>query len=54
MGCLFLVSDPDALFVEFQSRGLEFHEPLTDTDDGLRGFELMDYDGYVFCFGKPF
>ena len=47
------VSEPDALFAEFQSRGLEFHEPLSDTDDGLRAFELKDYDGYVLCFGKP-
>ena len=47
------VSEPDALFAEFQSRGLEFHEPLADTDDGLRAFELKDYDGYVLCFGKP-
>ena len=47
------VSEPDALFAEYQSRGLEFHEPLADTDDGLRAFELTDYDGYVLCFGKP-
>ena len=47
------VSDPDGLFAEYQSRGLEFHEPLADTDDGLRAFELKDHDGYVLCFGKP-
>ena len=45
--------DPDALFAEYQSRGLEFHEPLADTDDGLRAFELKDHDGYVLCFGRP-
>ena len=48
-----LVSDPDALFAEYQSRGLEFHETLADTSDGLRAFELKDHDGYVLCFGKP-
>ena len=48
-----LTSDPDALFAEFQSRGLAFHEPLADTDDGLRAFELKDHDGYILCFGKP-
>ena len=48
-----LVSDPDALFAEYQSRGLAFHESLADTDDGLRAFELKDHDGYVLCFGKP-
>lgn len=48
-----LTSDPDALFAEYQSRGLEFHEPLADTDDGLRAFELQDHDGYVLCFALP-
>ena len=28
-------------------------DPLKDTDDGLRGFELKDADGYVFFFGRP-
>ena len=53
MGRFYLVSDPDALFAEYQARGLAFHELLEDTDDGLRAFELKDYDGYVLCFGKP-
>ena len=44
---------PDGLYAEFQSRGLEFHEPLEDTDDGLRAFELKDHDGYVLCFANP-
>jgi len=48
-----LFSMSDALFAEFQSHGLAFHEPLTDTADGLRAFELKDHDGYVLCFGKP-
>ena len=40
-----LVPDPDALYAEFQSRGLAFHELLADTEDGLRAFELKDHDG---------
>ena len=48
-----LMADPDTLFAEYQSRGLTFHEPLSDTEDGLRAFELKDHDGYVLCFGKP-
>ena len=24
-----------------------------NTDDGLRGFEVRDNDGYVFFFGRP-
>jgi catechol 2,3-dioxygenase-like lactoylglutathione lyase family enzyme len=47
------VPDPDALATEFASRNVEFSEPLKDTDDGLRGFELKDADGYVLFFGRP-
>ena len=46
------VPDPDALAAEFSSRGVEFFEPLNDTDDGLRGFEVQDADGYVLFFGR--
>jgi catechol 2,3-dioxygenase-like lactoylglutathione lyase family enzyme len=47
------VPDPDALAAEFASRHVEFSEPLKDTHDGLRGFELRDSDGYVLFFGRP-
>ena len=47
------VPDPDALAAEFCSRHVEFTEPLKDTHDGLRGFELKDADGYVLFFGRP-
>ena len=47
------VPDPDALAAEFASRNVEFSERLKDTDDGLRGFELKDADGYVLFFGRP-
>jgi len=47
------VPEPDALAAEFASRNVEFSEPLKDTDDGLRGFELKDSDGYVLFFGRP-
>jgi catechol 2,3-dioxygenase-like lactoylglutathione lyase family enzyme len=47
------VPDPDALAAEFASRDVEFFEPLKDTSDGLRGFELEDTDGYVLFFGRP-
>ena len=30
----------------------EFFQPLGDTADGLRGFELRDADGYVLFFGR--
>jgi catechol 2,3-dioxygenase-like lactoylglutathione lyase family enzyme len=45
--------DPDALAVDFAAHGAAFSEPLTDTHDGLRGFEVTDPDGYVLFFGHP-
>lgn len=47
------VPDPDALAAEFASRDVALSEPLQDTEDGLRGFEVRDADGYVLFFGRP-
>src|SRR5437588_1326946 len=47
------VPDPDALAAEFSSRNVEFFQPLKDDDDGLRGFEIKDVDGYMLFFGRP-
>jgi catechol 2,3-dioxygenase-like lactoylglutathione lyase family enzyme len=47
------VADPDALAAEFLARGVAFLVPIGDTDDGLRGFEVEDADGYVLFFGRP-
>ena len=47
------VPDPDALAAEFSSRNVEFFQPLKDDDDGLRGFEVKDADGYMLFFGRP-
>src|ERR1700735_3732357 len=33
-------ADPDGLFGEYSSRGVVFRQPISDTADGLRGFEL--------------
>lgn len=47
------VPDPDALAAEFSSRNVEFFEPIHDNgDDGLRGFEVKDADGYILFFGR--
>ena len=49
------VPDPDALAAEFASRNVEFLKSLKDSedgDDGLRGFEIKDPDGYVLFFGR--
>ena len=45
--------DPDALAEEFASRRVSFREPLGVNSDNLRGFEVMDADGYVLYFGRP-
>lgn len=47
------VPDPNALAGAFAARGVAFKAPLQDTEDGLRGFELADPDGYVLFFGHP-
>ena len=50
------VPDADALAAEFSSRNVEFFRTIKDSedgDDGLRGFELKDVDGYILFFGRP-
>ena len=50
------VPDPDALAAEFSSRNVDFYKTIKDSedgDDGLRGFELKDADGYILFFGRP-
>jgi catechol 2,3-dioxygenase-like lactoylglutathione lyase family enzyme len=47
------VPDPDALAAELSSRNVEFFRPLKDDDDGWRGFEVKDADGYILFFGRP-
>lgn len=45
------VPNPDALAAEFSQRPVEFFTPLQNNDDGLRGFEVKDADGYLLFFG---
>ena len=50
------VPDPDALAAEFSSRNVDFFTTIKDSengDDGLRGFEIKDADGYILFFGRP-
>lgn len=46
-------ADPDTLFEEYSSGGVTFHQSIKDDEDGLRGFEVIDADGYVLFFGRP-
>ena len=43
--------EPDLLAADFSARGLTVS--AADTDDGVRGFEVKDLDGYVIFFGGP-
>jgi catechol 2,3-dioxygenase-like lactoylglutathione lyase family enzyme len=47
------VPDPDTLWAEFSMNGARFGAALKDTEEGLRGFEIKDPDGYVLFFGRP-
>lgn len=47
------VSDPDALAADVTARGVAPRSPLHVREDGLRGFEIVDPDGYVIFFGLP-
>jgi catechol 2,3-dioxygenase-like lactoylglutathione lyase family enzyme len=46
-------SDPDALASELQRRNVDMHVPSENEEDGLRGFQVRDPDGYVLYFGCP-
>jgi catechol 2,3-dioxygenase-like lactoylglutathione lyase family enzyme len=48
-----VTADPDTLFGEYTSAGVPFKRPLMNDDDGLRGFEVIDPNGYVLFFGRP-
>ena len=45
------VPDPDSLAAELVGRGVPFAVPLTQSDDGLRGFVIEDRDGHGLYFG---
>jgi catechol 2,3-dioxygenase-like lactoylglutathione lyase family enzyme len=47
------VSEPDALFEEFRSKGVSFHQGLQDNTDNIRGFAVTDPNGYRLFFGRP-
>ena len=47
------VEAPDSFAAEFASRGLTLFKEIVNREDGLRGFEVSDPDGYVLFFGRP-
>ena len=42
----------DSLYEEFKSRGIVFDSKLDVNSDNLRGFEILDADGYRLYFGR--
>jgi catechol 2,3-dioxygenase-like lactoylglutathione lyase family enzyme len=46
-------AEPAALFEEYQSLGITFHQSLKVNTDRLLGFEVADADGYILFFGRP-
>jgi hypothetical protein len=50
---LLIQAGGDTLPAEYTARGVPFSNPLKDTEEGLRGFEITDSDGYAFFFGCP-
>lgn len=46
-------AEPDELFEEYSSRHVIFHQLLQNNSDNLRGFEVIDVNGYVLFFGRP-
>ncbi len=47
------VADPDALFAEFSSKGVNFNLSLENNSDNIRGFSVTDPNGYRLFFGRP-
>ncbi len=45
--------DPEELFDEYLARNVTFRKPLHDNTDNIKGFEVVDADGYVLFFGRP-
>jgi catechol 2,3-dioxygenase-like lactoylglutathione lyase family enzyme len=46
-------ADPDVLFEEYNAASVPFKRSLSNDGDGLRGFEVIDPNGYVLFFGRP-
>jgi catechol 2,3-dioxygenase-like lactoylglutathione lyase family enzyme len=46
-------AEPDDLCDEYRSRNVSFHKPIYNNSDNLRGFEILDADGYRLFFGRP-
>jgi predicted enzyme related to lactoylglutathione lyase len=46
------VENADALYAEFQAKGVTIARPICDQDYGCRDFDVEDCNGYRLCFGQ--
>jgi uncharacterized glyoxalase superfamily protein PhnB len=46
------VDNADALYEEFEGKGIEMFAPPEDQDNGMREFELTDNSGHFLMFGQ--
>lgn len=42
----------DAVYAEYEAKGIEIFAPPADHDHGMREFELRDIDGHFLTFGQ--
>ena len=46
------IDDADALYAEFQQKGITIVRPICDQEYGCRDFDILDCNGYRLCFGQ--
>ena len=46
------IDDADALYAEFQQKGVNIVRPICDQEYGCRDFDILDCNGYRLCFGQ--
>ena len=46
------IDDADALYKEFQSKGVKIARAICNQEYGCRDFDILDLNGYRLCFGQ--
>jgi predicted enzyme related to lactoylglutathione lyase len=46
------IDNADALYAEFQQKGVNIVRPTCDQEYGCRDFDILDCNGYRLCFGQ--
>jgi catechol 2,3-dioxygenase-like lactoylglutathione lyase family enzyme len=53
LGCIYFCSRSGCIVRRISRTWCTFPSTSPDDDDGLRGFEVADTDGYILFFGRP-